>query len=51
MFFDMQMYIYSEHLFNNLYIENTKKNPSEKINITKNALFSFTSSNPSQFYF
>ena len=54
MFFDMQKYVYSESVFNTLYIEikqMLKEFPSDKISGTKNALFSFASSNSSQFYF
>ena len=43
MFFDMQKDVYSECVFNKLYIEikdkYLKKIPSDKINSTKNALF------------
>ena len=52
----VKVYIYSESVFNTLYIEiktNVKKFPSDKINGTKNDtyLFFFASSNSSQFYF
>ena len=54
LFFDLWKYVYSEGAFNTLYIEikhKFEKNPLDKINGTKNALFSFASSNSSQFYF
>ena len=51
--------LYSESLFNTLYIDIKKNNkkrdlkkfPSDKIIGTKKALFSFVSTNSSQFYF
>ena len=39
MFFNMYKYVYSESVFNPIYIQYTKKFPSDKINGTKNALF------------
>ena len=59
MFFDTWKYAYCEGVFityTEIFIDwdNTnifKKSPSDKINGTKNALFSFASSNLSQFYF
>ena len=39
MLFDMQKYIYSESVFNTLYIDMLKKIPSDKINGAKNSLF------------
>ena len=50
LFFDLWKYVYSEGAFNTLYIEikhKFEKNPLDKINGTKNALFSFASSNSS----
>ena len=38
MYFDMSKYIYSESLFNPIFIEIKKKYLPDKINVTKNAL-------------
>ena len=50
----MYKYTYAENLCKTLYIEIKKQMlkefPSDKINVTKNALF-FASSSSSQFYF
>ena len=56
MFFDVYKYRYTGSLFNTLYTEIKhqclKKFSLDKISVRKNALISsFTSSNPSQFYF
>ena len=54
MFFDMEKYVYSEIVFNTLSTvikQILKKFPSDKLNCEKCPIFSFASSNSSQFCF